>query len=486
MPKDITRIINKIKTLFSEITEVERIENGCFKNETETFSDLPSLCRVVIVSKPGKGSLINSELWLPDNWNGVFIGCGNGGMAGAIRYEKLTYYSKLGYAVANTDMGTSGDRNRGIDNPDVWKDFGWRATHIMTEISKAIIKEYYGKKESYSYFVGESTGGQQAYSEAQRFPDDYNGIIAGVPANNRVFLHTYFLWNHNLLRTKDGKTMFSSEKITQITDVANEYFSLKDSSEKKDYVSFPYVDKSTIDDFLGFLKEKCPEFTKEQLTSLEMVYKGPVNPETNEQIYNGMPIGSEVYTCGIEMCQKEESPFFYPFIWAFGEDYDGYEFDFSADLDRLHRKLSPYLNANNPDLSDFYRRGGKLMAYSGSADPCVPYPDAIKYYNRVCEKMGGYEIVKSFFKFYILPGKEHSTKGRGVNEIWANESGDLLLDALRQWCENEIEPSCIIGAHVDEESDEARVTSIQKVYPYESEKTEETDYPKSCDVRYLD
>lgn len=294
MPNDITRIINKIKTLFSEITEVERIENGCFKNETETFSDLPSLCRVVIVSKPGKGSLINSELWLPDNWNGVFIGCGNGGMAGAIRYEKLTYYSKLGYAVANTDMGTSGDRNRGIDNPDVWKDFGWRATHVMTEISKAIIKEYYGKKESYSYFVGESTGGQQAYSEAQRFPEDYNG----------------------------------------------------------------------------------------------------------------MPIGSEVYTCGIEMCQKEESPFFYPFIWAFGEDYDGYEFDFSADLQKIHSKLSSDLNANNTDLSKFYDSGGKLMAYSGSADPCVPYPDAIKYYNRVCEKMGGYEIVKSFFKFYILPGKQ--------------------------------------------------------------------------------
>ena len=99
--------------------------------------------------------------------------------------------------------------------------------------------------------------------------------------------------------------------------------------------------------------------------------------------------------------------------------------------------------------------------------------------------MGGYEKVKNFFKFYILPGKEHCTNGRGVNEIWANESGDLLLYALRQWCENDIEPSCIIGAHTERENDEPKVTFTQKVYPYESEKTEETDYPKSCDVRYL-
>lgn len=480
------RKINDLKFLFSEIVEFERIESGCFENETVSCSDLPKICRIAIVSKPSKGSLINFELWLPDNWNGIFIGCGNGGMAGNINYNDLIRYSRLGYAVANTDMGTSRGRNSGIDNPDVWKDFGWRATHLMTEMSKTIIKEYYGKKESYSYFIGSSTGGQQAYSEAQRFPEDYDGIIAGVPANNRVLLHAYFLWNHNHLRTKEGRVMFSSEDVNKITDIANEYFNLKgDGEEKNNYISFPYINKSTITDFLDYLKGECPEFSKEQLSSLEAIYRGPVNAKTNVQIYNGMPIGSEIYFCGIMNCQEEESPFFYPFIWVFGETYDGYNFDFSDDLNKLYNKLSPDLNANNPDLSAFYNRGGKMIAFSGSADPCVPYPDALKYYNRVCEKMGGYETVKKFFKFYMLPGKDHGFNGRGVNDIWANESKDELLYVLREWCEKKIEPSCIIGAHIDRESDEQTVTFIKKIYPYESDKIEETDYPKSCDNRYL-
>lgn len=481
------RKINETKSLFSKIAEYERIENGCFETEAVSCSDLPKLCRVVIVSKPGESSLINSELWLPDNWNGIFIGCGNGGMAGSIRYSELIRYSSLGYAVANTDMGTSRGRNSGIDNPDVWKDFGWRATHIMTMVSKAIIKEYYGKKESYSYFIGASTGGQQGYCEAQRFPDDYNGIIAGVPANNRVLLHTYFLWNHNHLRTKDGKVMFSADEVNTITDIATEYFNSKaNCNEQNNFVSFPYINKSTVEDFLYYLKKKCPELKKEQLISLEEVYNGPVNPETKEQIYTGMPIASEIYPCGIMTCQEEESPFFYPFIWAFGESYDGYNFDFSHDLDEMHNKLSPDLNANNPDLSGFYRRGGKMIAFSGSSDACVPYPDAIKYYNRVCEKMGGYEIVKSFFKFYILPGKEHSINGRGVNAVCANEGREELLCTMREWCEKQIEPPYIIGAHIENEGDEQITAFINKIYPYEAYKIEEADYPKSCDVRYLE
>ncbi|MBO5275081.1 MAG: tannase/feruloyl esterase family alpha/beta hydrolase, partial [Clostridia bacterium] len=110
----------------SSITEIKTIENGIFKDKNCTYGDLPKICRVVIESRPSKDSLIISELWLPENWNGIFVGLGNGGMAGTVCYDVLTQYARLGYAAANTDMGTSRGVKSGINNPDVWKDFGWR------------------------------------------------------------------------------------------------------------------------------------------------------------------------------------------------------------------------------------------------------------------------------------------------------------------------------------------------------------------------
>lgn len=475
--------IRNLKLKNSEIVTLQKIESGCFEKDGRRFESLPKICRVVIKSAPGPGSEIISEVWLPDNWNGIFVGLGNGGMAGVISYDALTTYARRGYAAAHTDMGTSRGRNSGIDNPDVWKDFGYRATHIMTEESKALISAYYGRCASYSYFIGASTGGQQAYSEAQRFPEDYDGILAEVPANNRVFLHTYFLWNHNHLRLKDGTVMFSAEEVNQITDCAVEFFKAEGDGEKEDdFVTFPYNGKETIDSFLKFLRERCPHFTKEQTDALKAVYCGPVNPKTNQQIYNGMPQGSEIYGCGILECQEEESPHFYPFVWAFGEDYDGYQFDFADDLDRLDRVLSKTLNANCADLTEFCKGGGKMVAFSGSADPCVPYPDAVKYYNRVCEKMGGYENTNSFFRYFILPGRAHGAEGRGVNAVWSNEKRDDMLHMLRDWCERGKAPEYLVTAHIDEADN---IKFIRKVYPYKGDKREERDFPKSWDTKYI-
>jgi len=478
--------IELIQLQNSSITEVKTIENGIFKDKNCTYGDLPKICRVVIESKPSKDSLIISELWLPENWNGIFVGLGNGGMAGTVCYDVLTQYARLGYAAANTDMGTSRGVKSGIDNPDVWKDFGWRATHIMTEVSKTILRAYYGKKEAYSYFIGASTGGQQAHSEAQRFPEDYDGIISGVPANNRVFLHTYFLWNHNHLRTKDGKVMFSAEEVNLITDCAVKFFNANGDGEPGDnFITFPYIDEFTVDNFLSFLKSKHPEFTAEQLNSLDAVYRGPVNPKTKKQIYNGMPIGSEIYPCGILSCQSLKSPEFYPFIWAFGENYNGYDFDFAEDLDRISERLSCELNANNADLTDFYNRGGKLIVYSGSADPCVPFPDSVGYYNRVCEKMGGYDKVKSFFKFFIIPGKDHNIGGKGANATWSDEERNDIFCALRDWCEKGKEPEYLVAGHIKIKENDTNPEFVRKVYPYRADKENGISFPKSCDEGYL-
>lgn len=469
----------------TEIINVTYEDKGIFEDcGGNVHRDLPKFYRVVLLSEPGSGSHIYTEVWLPEDWNGIFLGLGNGGMAGSISYWGLTGHIRQGYAAANTDLGTSRGRNSGINNPDVWKDFGWRATHIMTESAKALILSLYGRKAEYSYFIGGSTGGQQALAEAQRFPVDYDGIIAGVPANNRTLLHTYFLWNHVHLRPKNKGALFSVSEIQAVTDSAVKYFqTMGDGIEGDNFISFPKAEENIINGFADFLSREHPEFSNVQLNALKAVYTGPVNPSDGERIYNGMPIGSEIYGCGIDECQQEESPHFYPFIWTFGENYDGYDFDFDKDLELLNNKLAEDLNANSPDLSEFMQNGGKLIMYSGSADPCVPYPDAMNYYDRVTKQMGGYEKTQSFFRYFLLPGKDHGWSGNGTNAILSGSSDSGELEALRLWREEGKAPDSLTAVGYNNKKQEDGIRFSRRVYPHSEDSQKQC--PPVCSEYYL-
>ena len=475
----------------TRLTEAEFVmvtyqDSGVFEENGQVFEGLPSFYRAVLRAVPAAGSEIFIEVWLPEEWNGIFLGLGNGGMAGSIWHWELADKIKRGYAAASTDMGTSRGRDSGVNNPEVWRDFGWRATHLMTAAGKTCLYHLYGKQQRYSYFIGCSTGGQQALAEAQRFPEDYDGILAGMPANNRTFLHIYFLWNHIHLRPKNRGPLFSAAEIQAITASAVSYFQKLGEGEKGDcFITLPRGDDETISGFLTFLAEEHPGFSVEQLQALDAVYRGPVNPRTGERIYNGMPLGSERFACGIEECQQEESPHFYPFIWAFGEAYDGYEFDFDADVERLSGKLADDLNANDPDLTAFETHGGKLLLYSGSADPCVPYPDAMNYYGRVLRKMGGYQKVQSFCRYFLFPGKDHGRGGMGTNAIWANADGADELTALRLWREEGKPPEQLLAVGFRDSNPENGISFIREIFPVEQEEENWEKCPPSCSDSYL-
>ena len=464
----------------TKIMEFEKVTK-----ESSIYNNLPEFYRAKFESRPSVGSLIYTEVWLPIEWNGIFIGTGNSGMAGNIDYNALAMYVRDGYAVANTDMGTSRGRDSGINNSDVWKDFGWRATHIMTIIGKEIVWNFYGKKPRYSYFVGGSTGGQQALSEAQRFPEDYDGIIAVAPANNRTMLHTYFLWNHRWLR-KDGRGIFSSEEVKKISDCAALFYQMKGDGEPGDnFVSFPSGKTEDIEEFIRFLKT-CTEFNKEQLDALKRVYIGPLNPVTGKRIYNGMPIGSEAMRAGgILECQSDESPHIYPFLWVFGNDYDSSMFDFNEDLDKINSSLAEDLNANDSNLSEFADRNGKIIMYMGSADPCVPYPDALNYYDRVIEKLGEYTMVSYFFRCFLMPGMSHNNEGNGTNEVWADAGGRRVLNVLRDWREKGIAPECLKGVSFIGKQHNKEIRFIRDVYPCRSKKSVGDFVYPACDDIYL-
>ena len=422
-----------------EITEIKE------ENEyvTESGKPLPPFVRVKAVARPTEVSYIRIELWLPKKWNGIFLGTGNGGMAGIIRIDKLEQGLYRECATAHTDMGTSDGVRRGFGAKEIWEDFGWRSTKIMTDVGKALTRAYYGREIGKSYFIGNSTGGQQALTVVQRFPEDYDGVVAGVPVTDRIHLHTYFLWMHTALHDEHGHPLFSPEEVPEITRLAVKYGKKHGMlKENQNFFTESYLPKKYANDFVDYLAAEST-FNEAQIEALRAVYVGPINPVTGERIYCGMPIGSESMNHGIVNCLAEKAPFFFIVQWLFGGEYDGRHFDFSADLRRLDEAMAADLNAENADLSPFFARGGKLLMFSGSADPCVPYPPTLNYFGKVVETCGAEETYKHM-RYFVIPGQDHRAGVARYGKAVMNRERVIKdnLAVIRAWVEEGITPDC--------------------------------------------
>lgn len=386
---------------------------------------------VKLLLQPAKGASIRVEAWLPDSekWNGRFLGLGNGGAAGKINPGSLAASSAAGYAVATTDLGTAPNPDSGIGNAEVWKDFGFRATHLMTVAAKQLVRALYGKGPEFSYFMGGSTGGQQAVQEAQRYPGDYDGITAAVPAHCRTPLHAYFLWNDQILR----KCPFTAEQEAAVIAAANEFMAAREIPPAAGrFVSDPRCSAKDIEAVIALARKKDASLTDAHAAALQKLFDGPRHAVTGERLFNGIPLGASLSAAHGHL---------YLFNWVFGKDKALEDINFGADLDTYTAALAPYLNAENADLSAFEKRGGKLIATTGAADSVVPPQATIDYYERVVEHFGSLEKVRSFFRLYLVPGMAHGG-GPGVNQA------PNLLDAIRAWCENGSAPGALTGRHV--------------------------------------
>ncbi|MFD2937346.1 tannase/feruloyl esterase family alpha/beta hydrolase [Spirosoma flavum] len=464
------------------ITAAECVPAGAFtpSGSSQAIPDLPAFCRVSATLKPTPESTIKIDVWLPQTgWNGRFLGTGNGGGAGTIAYSALANGLKRGFATANTDMGTAPSANEATGHPERWADFGYRATHEMTTTAKAITQAYYQKPIQRAYFAGCSTGGQQALMEAQRYPDDYNGILAGAPANNRTHLHTGFLWTYKATNQLPGSAFLPKEKIALITNAVVKACAGKDGGAPGDnFLTDPRAcnfDPETL--------PKCPNgtddgtcLTSAQLTALKKIHAGPTNPRTGERIYTPLPQGSENSALGFDYEQnpKQAPPsLFYQYKWVFGPDFNYTTFDFDHDQSKMDSVLAPILNANNPDLRAMKKQGGKILMYSGTADPLVPFQDAINYYERVIEAQGGLARTEDFFRFFLVPGMAHCGGGPGLNDCGQNLSFNVpqdsehdVLTALVKWVEQGSAPDKIIATAFTGGVPREGVRFQRPIYPY--------------------
>jgi feruloyl esterase len=446
----------QLKLPHTTITAAELVPAGTFKPPSGApIPNLPAFCLVAATLAPTDDSDIRIELWMPESgWNSRFEGTGNGGFAGAIGWNGLAEGLRRGFAVANTDMGmrppAGADASAFVGRPEKWADWGYRSTHEMTVVSKLFIKAYYETAPRYSYFSGCSTGGEQALMEAQRFPDDYDGILGGAAANNRTGVHTSILWNFVVTQREPAGYLAAA----QLSRLASAVLDACDAADglKDGLITDPrqcHFDPATIA-CQGADTDAC--LSPAQVETVRRLYAGPVNPRTKEQIYPGLPPGSELdwTKLGPAPGKTAPVPFEAIFKWALGPDWNWRSFDFDRDFTAMAARLGPAVDALNPDLSALQSRGHKLIVYHGWADWLVPPGEAINYREAMLARRRRDDSAKSaaavqretdqFYRLFMIPGMAHCGGGPGLTAL----SG--TMDALVKWVEQGIAPDSIVAS----------------------------------------
>lgn len=441
-----------------------KIENVNLLSATKVAAtaDLPSHCRVLGYIRPS----INFEIRLPvQDWNGKFYMSGCGGFCGTLDSDRTGFTNAMNfglrrnYAVSTMDSGhwgTSVADGRWAYNNRVGEvDWGSRAVTETARTTKAIIRAYYGAPQKKSYFVGCSTGGRMAALEAQRYPDDFDGIISGAPALDYTGLvGTYFAWLVQANTGPDGKEILGKAKVPLIRDAV-----AKQCGDATGLVTDPAACTFTPASLLCKPGQNSDCLSEAEVSVLDKWYAGPRNSK-GERVYpDGLPKGSEpywpVWLTGLESTGgKLISAFGLDFLryMAFqddpGDHYRASDFDFDEDPRRLAFMASIY-NAMNPDLSRFMARGGKLLMYQGLADPIVPPRNAIGYFRSAEKAAGG--SVADYFRLFTIPGMDHcgipAQTGPGIDE-----AGFDPVSALEKWVEDGVAPDSMMATKRDKDA----------------------------------
>ena len=456
------------------------------------ITGLPPFCRVTATLTPSSDSAINIEVWLPESgWNGRFLGTGGGGFQGVITYGELASGIQAGFASTNSDLGTGSsgcnplfcgsNGNQGnilaaefgdpvtpstglFGHPERIKDFGYRAIHGMTVRGKEIADAFYGKKPQKAYFAGCSTGGQNALMEAQRFPNDYDGILAGAPAFNRTHLHMAGLYGWQDTHASPGR-FIQQGQLTLINQAVLKQCVGQDGGAPTDqFLTDPrdcHFDPKVLLCKGGQVPPAC--LTADQVTTMQKYYAGTIDPVNGQVINPGPARGTEtdnILALGLRLQEQFPEPAFDGlFYWVFGPSF-GYpasavnfaNFDFHHAVDTVDDQLAAVLNANSTDLGEFREHGGKLLMYHGWADPLIPSQSSINYFNALVgndshgfqqASFGGagnpaLQRTQSYARLFMAPGLYHCSGGPGPNSFDA-------LSPLVNWVETGTAPETILA-----------------------------------------
>ncbi len=457
---------------------------------------LPAYCAVnAVVSGNGnpQQSQIAVAVWLPETgWNGRFLGTGNGGFAGTISLGVLELGVAEGFATANTDMGTGilfgcntlncgNDTGQGkpgglFRDPPAIEDFGYRSTHLMTIVGKQLTTAYYTYPAAHNYFAGCSTGGQQALMESQRYPADYDGILAGAPAHNRTHLHMAGPAAYEITHipgaylTNAALALVHATVLKQCTGTdgglaTDAFLTLPNSCATDAAVlqckgaqgEVPCTDPNAT---------SCTCLEPPQVQAMNLDWRG-AEDDQGRTLYPGVERGTEDGSAGLSFQESLTEPAFDSLMfWARGKKWVWQDMFFQTvsaapelsaeialiDNSRIARfTFAGVLNANSTDLSAFSARGGKILMYQGYADPLIPSATAIDYYNAVADADAA--NVGNYLRLFMAPGTWHCTGGPGANDFGGLgqippqplNPADDALGALIAWTEYAVPPKQIVA-----------------------------------------
>jgi feruloyl esterase len=441
------------------INSAEAVTAGSFTppGSTNAQGDLPPFCRVAGVIAPTSESAIRFEVWLPlHGWNGKFAGVGNGGWAGTISYGALATQLRRGYATASTNTGhdVAPGQNAArfaFEKPEQLVDFAYRSQHETAVAAKALLQAFYGQAPARSYFIGCSSGGYQGLMEAQRFPADYDGIVSAMPANN---------WTRLMAGDLDGilGVLQRPDSFLPPAALGLLHRAAIAACDGGDGVVDGIIEDPRQCSFdpaaltCTASQEPGTCLAPAQVEAARRVYDGLKDPRTGQQVFPGLARGSEPFW----VHRDRDNPFTIPlahYKWLVFRDpaWDWRTFEFTdpADYDKhaaAEATLAPLLNATNPDLGEFRKRGGKLLQYHGWNDQLISAQSSIDYYESVLsffgqgqqDRAGTLKDVQTFYRLFMAPGMAHCSGGTGPNTFDAQ-------GALEQWVERGVAPDRIIA-----------------------------------------
>ena len=432
------------------ITAAETVAAGAFQQpgsagakgkQNNAFRNLPAFCRVTATLTPSSDSVIQIEVWMPAAaWNANLQSVGNGAWAGTISYPAMATALSEGYATASTDTGHVGGNAADFipGHPEKVIDFSYRAVHEMTIAAKAIIEANYGRRPTKAYFNGCSTGGRQALTEVQRYPADYDGIIAGAAANYATHLHGAQVWTATVANRNPAGTI-PVAKFAMLHEAALKACDARDGV-KDGVIESPL--KCNFDPrVLACKGADAPTcLTAPQVETARLTYNGPKDSK-GKRIFPGMEPGSET---GWNTLSSQRplgiADDTYRYLVFKDANWDYLKLDPERDIARATRDIGSLMDSTDANLRPFFYRGGKLLMYHGWADPGIAPRNSVNYYNSVLKTVGG-NAASDEIRLFMVPGMGHCGGGDGTSTF-------NMMSALTQWVEQGHAPDSIPASRV--------------------------------------
>jgi feruloyl esterase len=430
----------------ARITLAQAVEAGPFTppdqaGAAESSRALPAFCRVAATLTPTSDSDIKIEVWLPaSGWNGKYLALGNGAFNGAISYPAMMTALARGYATSSTDTGHTGNNARfAPGHPEKVIDFGWRAVHEMTMVSKTVVAAYYERAAGHAYWNGCSAGGRQAMKEAQRFPEDFDGIIAGAPGLD---------WTGRAAQAVRVLKTLEQNDAARLAPPQMELLhrAAVDACDALDGVNDRLIgdpsrcafDPATLQ-CKGAGDAGC--LTPAQVETARLIYSPMANSKTKREIA-GLAPGSELGWTPTGWTASARATGIDQFRFLVFNDpaWTAQRFDAASDPARAEAADAGTINALDPNLRPFIDRGGKLIQYHGWSDPQISPFNSTQYYGRVVESIGSQTDIPHAYRLFMAPGMGHCSGGEGPNAF-------DMIGALEQWVEHGKAPDRILASH---------------------------------------